>query len=472
MIRKTDPQAVAPYLKDASNYSGGAAEEVVLPESTGELVEYLRSSDQPVTVAGAGTGVTASRIPPSGVIISLERLKGIGELQDGTVEVGPAVTLQELEDHLRPTPYFYPPNPTETLASLGGTLATNASGSRSYKYGVTRDYVLEAEIVLADGRCARLTRDPTIDKPLRFPDGSEIHFPEVKYTSPRCKNAAGYYVQPDMSWLDLFIGSDGTLCIFNRIRLKLLPRPADFISGVLFFREEEACWRLVEKIRSLENGILSPCSLEYFDFFSLQRLKTQYPTLPEPARAALFFEQDVPRKEDYESIQDAWFDFLSDEDELLDDSWFAQTLKDVQKFHEFRHQIPVLLNEENSRLGRVKIGTDMAVPDSHFMDLMRYYQETLSGSGMDYVIFGHLGDNHLHVNLLPDPEEIERAQELHHTMVQQVLKWQGTVSAEHGIGKLKKGFFAEMVGPEALDDLRRIKKAFDPQNRLGRGNIL
>lgn len=470
MIRKTDPQAIAPYLKDASNFSAGKAAEVVIPENTGELIEFLQSNRGPITIAGAGTGVTASRIPSSGAIISVERFNEIGATEGSAITVGAAVRLADLEDHLRSTPWFYPPNPTEMLAFIGGTIATNASGSRSYKFGTTRDFVLELEIVLADGRTINLCRGHEIASPLKFADGSAIHFPDIRYRSPRCKNAAGYFVQPGMDWIDLFIGSDGTLGIVTRAKLKLLPRPADFISGVLFFNKEETCWRLVETIRSGSRKEISPCSLEYFDRFSLKRLKTKYDTLPHRAHAALFFEQDVPA--DYDAALEAWYEFLEEEDVFLDDSWFAQSQKDIRRFHQFRHDIPLMLNEENSRLGRVKIGTDMAVENKHFMAMMHFYRDQLARCGMDHVVFGHIGDNHLHINLLPGKKETDQARDTCQTLVDQILKWNGTVSAEHGIGKLKKEYFKQMVGEQALEELKQIKKSLDPHWLLGVGNIL
>jgi len=473
MIRKSDPQTIAPYLKDASNFSGGFADEVIIPESTGELVEFLQTNRHPVTVAGAGTGLTASRIPNAGAIVSLERFNTIGPIANAEIDVGPAVSLADLQNHLKQTSaYFYPPNPTETLASFGGMAATNASGSRSYKFGVTRDYVLSADIVLVNGKTVTLARGNSIANPLVLDDGTEIVFPDIRYSSPQCKNAAGYFVQPGMDWLDLFIGSDGTLGLFTRIRLKLLPRPEDFVSGILFFDREESCWGLVEKIRSLGSTEISPCSLEYFDNFSLKKLKKNHANIPAGAQAALFFEQYVIKKENYDSTLDSWFEFLTREDISLDDSWFAQNAKDVQRFHDFRHDIPVLINEENSRLGRVKIGTDMAVPDKYFMDMMRFYRKQLSESGLEFVIFGHMGDNHLHINLLPNSQEMDRAKSIYDILVDQILKWGGTVSAEHGVGKLKKSYFAKMAGRQAIEDLRKIKHAFDPDDRLGAGNIL
>ena len=470
MIYKTDPQAISPYLQDASNYLGGFADKVVIPESIEELSSFLKTNTQQITIAGAGTGMTASRIPESGCIVSLERFDSIGNPENGIIDVGPAVSLANLYKKLEATGYFYPPNPTESLASIGGTLATNASGSRSYKFGVTRDYVLEADIILADGNSIALKRGLTIDTPLNTSDGRQLFFPEISYKSPLCKNAAGYYVRPNMDWLDLLIGSDGTLGVFTRVRLKLEIRPSSFISGILFFHKEEECWDFVDLIKKTNSKFINPCSLEYFDRHSLNRLRKKFSNIPPHAQSALFFENDIDRQLDHEPALEAWFDYLK-ETSAFSDSWFAQSVSDLKRFHEFRHAIPVLLNEENSRLKRIKIGTDMAVPDSHFMDMMVFYKNELEGAGIDYVIFGHLGDNHLHINFLPAKHEIQKAHKLYARLVEQILEWNGTISAEHGVGKLKKKYFLQMVGEESLAQLRAIKEIFDPGFILGKGNI-
>lgn len=470
MIYKTDPQAISPYLQDASNYVGGFADKVVIPESIEELSSFLKTNTQQITIAGAGTGMTASRIPESGCIISLERFDSIGKPENGIIDVGPAASLANLYKKLDATEYFYPPNPTESLASIGGTLATNASGSRSYKFGVTRDYVLEADIILADGNSITLKRGLTIDNPLNLSDGRQLFFPEITYKSPLCKNAAGYYVRPNMDWLDLLIGSDGTLGIFTRVRLKLEVRPSSFISGILFFHMEEECWDFVDLIKKTNRKFINPCSLEYFDRHSLNRLRKKFANIPFNAQSALFFENDIDRQSDHDPALEAWFNYLK-ETSALSDSWIAQSSSDLKRFHEFRHAIPVLLNEENSRLKRTKIGTDMAVPNLHFIDMMFFYKNELERTGIDYVIFGHAGDNHLHINFLPDEQEIPKAHELHSRLVRQILEWNGTVSAEHGIGKLKKKYFLMMVGEESLTQLKAIKEIFDPGFILGKGNI-
>lgn len=471
MFRKTEPEAVAPYLKDASNFSAGQANEVIIPETRDELVAFLKTNEQPVTLAGAGTGLTASRIPLQGIVISMERFKRMDAIADGTIRVGPAASLQDLQTHLQNSGWFYPPNPTESLASIGGTLATNASGGRSYKFGATRQFVLAADIVLSDGRTASLRRGETVDRPLRLDDGSTIKFPRVNFRSPDCKNAAGYFVQPGMDWLDLFIGSDGTLCVFTECTLKLMKTPAEFLSGILFLDSEEKCWKLLENIKGSKSPKLSPCSLEYFDSRSLQRLRQKFDKIPDTAQAALFFEQDVDRGDEYDLCLEIWYEFLEKEKICLDDSWFAQSPKDRAKFHSFRHALPLMINEENSRLGRTKIGTDMAVGDEHFLEMMHFYRAQLIASGLDYVLFGHIGDNHLHINLMPDGEQMTLARDTYDILVDQILKWGGTLSAEHGVGKLKKEYYRKMVGEAALEELQEIKKCLDPPGRLGLGNI-
>ena len=168
----------------------------------------------------------------------------------------------------------------------------------------------------------------------------------------------------------------------------------------------------------------------------------------------------------------AWLELLEQHHARLDDSWFATGERERQAMREFRHQLPVLVNEWIARHGQRKVSTDMAVPDKEFAGMLRFYQERLRGSGLQYVIFGHIGDNHVHVNILPrNGEEAEQAHGLYGEFVKRAVEVGGTVSAEHGIGKLKREYLRLLYGEEGLREMAALKLAFDPAGILGRGNI-
>jgi len=471
MLQKNDPQEIAPYLKDASNYSRGSASAVIIPENEEELRLFLKENKEAITVSGAGTGLTAGRSPHGGLIISMEKFLDLKLLDDRRVEAGAGVLLKDLQSFLNDTECFYPPNPTENLSSLGGNFSTNASGSRSYKFGVTRDYIERANVVLADGGKCTIKRGEKISSPLILDDGSELSFPQIKYTSPNCKNAAGFFVRPEMDWLDLFIGSGGVLGIVTTMALKTIKKPSHFRSGILFFDEDEDLWKLVRKFKESVKEDISPCSLEYFDVHSLNMLRSKFESIPERAKAALFFEQELYEADDYDKILGVWFDFLEEQNVNLDDTWFAQNDKDAEKFHVFRHALPTLVNEEISRKGIVKVGTDMAAPFECFEELMQFYKRELSVCEVKHVVFGHIGDNHLHINFFPDENSKEKTSSIYQKIVAHIISKGGTISAEHGIGKLKKDYFRQMAGPQGIEDMKKIKSIFDPRGILGRGNL-
>lgn len=213
------------YLEDASGFRGHA-EQIFIPRGEAELVEVLRRASLeavPVTVAGAGTGVTGGRVALGGWVVSLEKLNRL-EIQKGGAIAGPGVLLSDLHQAAARTGQFYPPDPTETAASVGGTIATNASGSRSFRYGDTRKHVLCLRVALMDGRVLDLARGDRVDFDVDF-------IPAPKTT----KHTAGYYMRPGMDWLDLFIGSEGTLGIITEAALRLFPMPAAILAGVVFF---------------------------------------------------------------------------------------------------------------------------------------------------------------------------------------------------------------------------------------------
>jgi len=459
MLTKSTPDEMQSFLSDSSHMRDGSADRVVFPETANDVAEVLAQATR-----------------------------------EGT----PVTDLQKSVDAER---LFYPPDPTERSCFLGGTVATNASGARTFKYGATRDYVRRLKIVLSSGDIVNLKRGKNRaggDRLIRIPtsSGKTIEAKLPSYEMPRTrKHASGYFNEPHMDALDLFIGSEGTLGVIVEVEVKLLPKPAGLLSGVVFFESENDLLAFVREAReqslggrgssptpgppsgqpawggAVREGSIAARALEYFDNESLGFLRQKYPAVPERAAGAIFFEQEtMPESE--ESSMNAWLDLLERHHALADDSWFAINEPDQAKLREFRHALPVLMNEWFARYNQRKVSTDMAVPDEEFAGILRFYQDALRGGDLRYTIFGHIGDNHVHVNILPrNDDEAARAREIYLHFIRRAVAAGGTISAEHGIGKLKRDYLRELYSEEHLREMAALKRAFDPAGILGRGNI-
>lgn len=523
MLIKTDPDEIQSYLSDASHMLDGHAERVLFPESPDEVAEILQTATRdktPVTVSGAGTGTVGGRIPFAGVLLATDKLNQVKSIvhedQGGRAVAEAGVRLSDFQSFVESHGLLYPPDPTERSCFLGGTVATNASGARTFKYGPTRSYVQRLKIALATGdlidlRRGELQADAMGHIRIPLPSGGLIEAQLPSYRMPATrKHASGYYVAPEMDVLDLFIGSEGTLGVVVEIEASLLPKPAGLLSGVVFFRSEAELLAFVREARdqSLKNRDISGSSagrlgalmdkalevtkrqplmpaapsnqshdaidaraLEYFDRESLNFLRQKYETIPDYANGAIFFEQETDSSSE-DSIMTSWLALMEKHQALADDSWFATNEPDQAKLRGFRHALPVLMNEWFASHRQRKVSTDMSVPDEAFPDMLQFYQSTLQTSALKYTIFGHIGDNHVHVNILPrDDKEGERAREIYVQFLKRAAAVGGTLSAEHGIGKLKRDYLRLFYPEESLRQMAALKRAFDPAGILGRGNI-
>jgi len=487
MQTKSDPDEIQSFLSDASYIREGHAERVVLPETIDEISELLASANRdrvPVTVSGAGTGTVGGRVAFGGIVLATDKLNQIKsiDIQNRRAVAQPGVILSDLQSAVERRGLLYPPDPTERGCFLGGTVATNASGARTFKYGPTRNYIERLKIVLVNGEVIDIGRgDVRVNAGrLSVPLASgpiEVTLPAFQMPHTR-KNATGYFVSPAMDLVDLFIGSEGTLGVVGEIELRLLENPAGLLSGVVFFGREDEVLAFVNEARrwSLEHRAVDDKArldarvLEFFDKESLGFLRQRYPNIPEEAVGAIFFEQETT-SETEDSLLSEWMNLL-DKHHALSDSWFATNEQDQVKLREFRHQLPVLMNEWFAKYRQRKVSTDMAVPDEAFPGMFELYQSTLRSSGLRYTIFGHIGDNHVHVNILPrDDAEGTRARELYVQFLKYAASVGGTLSAEHGVGKLKRDYLKLFYTDEQLREMAAIKKAFDPNGILGRGNI-
>ncbi len=502
MLTKADPDEIQSFLGDSSHVGGGFAERVIFPEGAADIAEALREASRartPVTVSGAGTGTVAGRVPFGGIVLATDKLNQIrGIVHDdggGAHAVAEAgVILADFQRAVESEGLLYPPDPTERSCFLGGTVATNASGARTFKYGPTRNYVEGLKIALATGDVIDLRRGELhadnngwIAIPVTSGGLIEARLPTYRMPLVR-KHASGYFVAPGMDVIDLFIGSEGTLGVIVEVEVKLLTKPEGLLSGVVFFKSEAELLAFVKEAReqslasrgssptvregvSTFNNELDARALEYFDEESLRFLRQKYETIPPEATGAIFFEQETTSASE-DSLMNEWLTLLDRHNALADVSWFATNESDQAKLREFRHALPVLMNEWFAHHDQRKVSTDMAVPDEAFAGMLRFYQDSLRGGNLRYTIFGHIGDNHVHVNILPrDDDEAAKAREIYGTFIRRAVEVGGTISAEHGIGKLKREYLLELYGEQHLREMAAMKQAFDPAGILGRGNI-
>lgn len=496
MITKVEPDEIQDFLSDASYLTGGNASRVAFPESAEDVAEILADATRtqtPVTVSGAGTGTVAGRVPFGGIVIATDKLNSVKSVvredNGGRAVAESGVRLVDLQRAVDSEDLLYPPDPTERTCFLGGTIATNASGARTFKYGPTRKYVERLKIALATGDVIDLRRGEVhadeyghINIPLSSGRTIEAQLPS--YQMPRVrKHASGYFVAPNMDAIDLFIGNEGTLGVIVEAELKLLPKPEGLLSGIVFFEDESDLLAFVRESRErslsirgnsptvTEGSSIDARALEYFDVESLRFLRHKYETVIEQATGAIFFEQETtPSTED--GVMNEWLSLLESHHALTDQSWFAANEQDQAKLREFRHALPVLMNEWFARHNQRKVSTDMAVPDEAFAGMLRFYQELLRGGDLRYTIFGHIGDNHVHVNILPrNDDEATKAWHIYRKFIRRAVDVGGTISAEHGIGKLKREYLRELYGEDHLREMAALKHAFDPAGILGRGNI-
>ncbi len=456
MLKKiTDQSIIAGYLEDSSNLTGGSADGLYLPQNEAEAKEALlecAAKKEPLTFSAAQTGTTGGCIPFGGNILSVQKLNKIIEIDQikKTALIQSGVTLEELAKASAPYGLFYAPDPTEKSATVGGNVNTNASGGRSYRFGSTRDHILGLKVLLTSGERLELKRK---ESPVRG-----------------LKNAAGYYARPEMELIDLFIGQEGTLGFISEIEVSLLPKMADTFELVAFFKTEEGALGFVEAAKKIDDRSIN--FFEYFDPNTLQMLGRSYPHIPLEREAAVYVEQELTERN--QNYLEEWEKLLIAHDSSLEEAWIGSDAKQKEQLRQFRHAIPEHINELFKEHHLVKMATDIAVPEGKFREMFNYYNDQLKAESLKlfYIKFGHIGDNHLHVNLLPKNEaEIVLAKGLILRFVKKAVELGGTVSAEHGIGKIKRDYLLEMYGENGIERMRRTKKKYDPQGVLGRGNI-
>lgn len=496
-------------LTDESRFLLGTPEIVFFPQTIHDVCKIARKAFHdrvPITIIGAHTGITGGSVPVDNCIATcfsemnrILRVKPDARGGGLVLICQPGVSLQDISRFLEcpavwpfpvegreilgPGAWFYPPDPTETTAQLGGTVATNASGARSYHFGCTRLNVCALSLVFAGGDTITLHRGEHHAEGGGFTittdQGADLSFPVPAYQSPAMKNAAGYFSKKGMDLIDLFIGSEGTLAFFTEIHIRLLPAPK-IVAGLSFFPGLKEAFSFADFLRNAE----SIAAIEYFDESALAFVRNhpdtgpeKIPDYPHDKKCAVYWEYIETPALPIEEQLDKWENRLSTCGSSFEATWSGFDKNEIEFLRRFRHLVPETINTaiagyKKQCLTLRKISTDSAFPKEVFLAAMEKYISLARSAGLEYALFGHLGDFHLHLNVLPrNADEFEKALVVYEKAMDLAIECNGTISAEHGIGKIKRTYLMKMFGKHAMREMARVKYELDPQWLLNPGNL-
>lgn len=519
-----DADALAGVRWDAAHYPGGRATGVVHPRSEAEVAAVVRAASRVLPI-GAQSSLTGGATPVDDLVVATDRMNRIVELgpREATVESG--VPLAVLQAALRRIGAWYPPVPTFDGACAGGVVATNAAGAATFKYGTTRDWVRGLTVVLATGEVLDLTRGET----RAHPDGyfevvtaaGARRVPVPSYRMPAVpKCSAGYFANPGMDLIDLFIGSEGTLGVITAVtfavvapapRVALVWVPVDTepaalaVAGALRAAAREA-WRdgprggidvaAIEHLdaRSLaivrEDGVARRRNVIVPDGAAVALLvQVEWPAGGEPTSEAAYAEIAGALDRDARDPRDGGASrtmplarlcrLLADAG-VLDDAEIALPSQAQRRMDliAVREAVPEGVNrrvgEAARRLGPTvaKTAADMIVPFERFAESLDLFRTAFGARGLDYAIWGHISDGNVHPNVIPHSvDDVARGREAILECGREIVRLGGSPLAEHGVGRnpVKQALLRKLYGDAGLAEMRAVKAALDPEAKLAPG---
>ena len=513
------------YLMDSSLLQGHA-EELVFCHTTEEVKELLGecyTRKTPMTIQGAMTGICGGAVPSGGCILNLSEMTDITGLRyDETneeyyIKVSPGLLLKDLNDMIlkkrmntihwsdedkisyehfkQAKPKFFPPDPTESLASIGGMVACDASGACSFKYGSIRRYIEAIKVVaLVEGvsEVISIKRGHYTFDDINTLFHHDMPLPSWRAHNNDLKDVAGLYYADDMDLVDFFIGAEGVFGVITEVELKLINAPEIKMGLMLFLDNTHKMVDFIEWLRGVQNYdvdplIEKPCAIEYFDKHTFEMLNgfrtlkteiSQLPSISDSHQGGLYLEFHLKEESMLDEVMTQLFDSLGTFGINETEQWLALEPSDYEKLKNFRHSVPecvniLVMNQKLLEPSIKKVGTDMAVPNKSLYDVLTMYETDSENKELKTFVFGHIGDNHLHVNVIPkDNNEYHMSLELVKSWGDQVIKWGGTVTAEHGIGKLKKELLKQMMTNRDIESMETIKKIIDPFGLINQGTLL
>jgi D-lactate dehydrogenase (cytochrome) len=513
MVASTDPDLVDRFLEDAAHYPGGKAVAVLRPRNVEELSACLRSPTR-LLVVGAQSSLTGGATPANDVVVATELLQSL-LIEGDRIRVGAGVPLQIVQDTLLRIGRWFPPVPTHLGAFAGGAVATCAAGAATFKYGTVRNWVDGMTVVLAGGDVIEITRgqyaasshgrfEIETSTGLRSIQLPPVAMPDV----PKC--SAGYFVQPNMDLIDLFIGSEGTLGAIAEIVFKTAPLPGGLCRAFVPVANESSAITLVDELRQASiatwrsgdpNGI-DIAAIEHIDARSIQVVREDGVdrrldiTLPAGSGIALLIDLELTPEV---AAGDLWPVIESALEPSAGDSPFTRFCRLLQRhgamddaeitlpgdrsraaaFAELREAVPAGVNRRIAQAKQrdpaiSKTAADMIVPYARFGEMMTACRRLFAERDLDLAVWGHISDGNVHPNVIPrSADDVERGRDAILALGAGVIAMGGSPLAEHGVGRspIKQELLRQLYGAGGVAAMRALKLSLDPHGSLASGVI-
>lgn len=456
------------FLMDESRYLG-TAESISFPKSEDEIREVLLELDGiNITVQGGKTGITGSGVPQGGHILNLSHFNkakewGEVDLEEGFIIVEPGMSLVELKKIIRSVfrnrNVFWPVEPTEESATIGGIIATNAQGICKLQYHSSTKYIDYIKLMDYDGNIRKIEWDQ-----------------EIELGNKKIKE------------METVIGKEGITGIITEARLRLIKKPESIWGITFFFSNIQQVEQFIShlKMKFPREKEASIAAIEYFDQRTIETIESQKPyiakikDMPEipPNITDMVYLEIHGIEHSIEEIAELLIEVAEESGSNTDLSWAVSGEAEIEKMRSYRHAAAETVNImiENARKNDsriTKLSTDMNIEDSSFGEVVKRYREGLEKEQLNGCIFGHVMENHLHVNILPKTyEEYEKGKKLIYDWAKEIQKNKGNIVVEHGIGKLKKTILGDVLSDEYIIFCRELKEKYDSKYRFNRGNII
>lgn len=438
---KDDPATIAAHSYD-SYIEEASAWAIVFPKTTAEvsaIMQVASTEKLPVTARGAGTNLSGGSIPvQGGIVLCLTKMNQIIHIapEDRYAVVQPGVINGALQKALAPHGYFYPPDPSSFMIStIGGNIAENAGGPRCLKYGVTIDYILGLEVVLASGKV-------------------------VKMGSPNVKDVTGY--RP----AGLFCGSEGTLGIVTEATLKIMPAPKAIRTAMMVYNDLNDTAKTVSQV--ISQGIL-PAALELMDNITINLIEDNMNLgLPRDAEGILLVDVDGSEEQVAKEIHEIG---AIAKENGANDIVIAQNKEQAAELWQGRRRVYGLISQSSP----TTVVEDATVPVSKVPEMIRGCRKIADEFDLNISIVGHAGDGNLHPTISTDinnKEEWQRVEKAVEKIFELALSMGGCLSGEHGIGLAKKSFLSMSMSKDTLEFMRLLKQSVDPDNLLNPGKFV